>query len=69
MTTPTTIEALESAIGLLKMIAEGKQPSGDVISLEIEAFQEAANEHRRLEMIDQRNRAAICELATRRRYR
>jgi hypothetical protein len=68
-TTPTTIEALEGAIEMLSNISKGGSYNTVDYYQRLWSYERARDEHRRLEMIDERNRAAIraagAELRTR----
>lgn len=66
-TTPTTIEALEGAIEMLSRIKTGGSYSVVEYIERLQSFEAARDEHRRLELIDERNRAAIREMAMQRR--
>jgi len=67
MKTQSTIEALEGAIEMLTRIKAGGSYSMLEYVERLDAYQAARDEHRRLEMIDERNRAAIRNMDRQRR--
>lgn len=67
MKTPTTIEALEGAIAMLRDILLGKRYPALEYMERLELYEAARDEHRRMEMVDERNRAQVRELSSKKR--
>lgn len=68
-TTPSTIEALEGAIDMLTKIKGGGSYNVVEYIERLQSYEAARDEHRRLENIDERNRAAIRAAGTELRRR
>jgi len=67
MKTPSTIEALQGAIEMLTRIKAGGSYSMLEYVERLDAYQAARDEHQRLHLIDERNRAAIRNMDRQRR--
>lgn len=66
MKTPTTIEALDGAIRLLKYLAGGRQYSAAEFHEQVRSFEQARDAQFEQDIKDERNRAAVREHLRRR---
>lgn len=67
MQTPSTIAALEGAIEMLTTIRNGGSYNRVEYIERLQAYEAARDEHHRLHLIDERNRAAIQAMNRQRR--